>query len=232
MQSRACASCRSILMWVTARLCLRRPSATSSPPDSPWSTARPGHISWCGIYDPIHVCMVATLHGTPSPHLPTAMPPGSSGLLPPWPARCTSPSTMLCTTFIMDMDMTRCLACLSRSSNFCQLITVMQGNPQSSWAAYIAGCLLVLAREGPVPQGAASVAAALAGCSVSICVCSEVPEGKGVSSSASVEVATMSALTAALVSQCTVHIKGGAHSAMQAWPWPWPWAAVWPWAAA
>ncbi|KAG2442516.1 hypothetical protein HXX76_002602 [Chlamydomonas incerta] len=65
----------------------------------------------------------------------------------------------------------------------------------TSWAAYIAGCLLVLAREGP---DAAALAARLASSSVSVLVQSRVPEGKGVSSSAAVEVATMTALAGAL----------------------------------
>lgn len=74
-----------------------------------------------------------------------------------------------------------------------------QADPATSWAAYVAGCLLVLAAEGPATASGAAVAAALAGRSVRVLVSSAVPEGKGVSSSASVEVATMSALAAALV---------------------------------
>lgn len=70
-----------------------------------------------------------------------------------------------------------------------------QADPSSSWAAYIAGCLLVLARDGP---DAPALAARLAGSSVSVLVQSRVPEGKGVSSSAAVEVATMTALAGAL----------------------------------
>ncbi len=55
------------------------------------------------------------------------------------------------------------------------------------WAAYVAGVLLVLMRErGARFQGGAR-----------ILVWSRVPEGKGVSSSAALEVATMSAVTAA-----------------------------------
>ena len=50
----------------------------------------------------------------------------------------------------------------------------------SSWAAYVAGCLLVLLREKGLrlPPGE----------SLSLLVSSDVPEGKGVSSSAAVEV--------------------------------------------
>uniref|UniRef100_A0A383W3L1 L-arabinokinase n=1 Tax=Tetradesmus obliquus TaxID=3088 RepID=A0A383W3L1_TETOB len=60
-------------------------------------------------------------------------------------------------------------------------------DPASSWGAYVAGCLLVLAREKGVayPDG------------ISILVASDVPEGKGASSSAALEVAVMTALAAA-----------------------------------
>lgn len=63
-------------------------------------------------------------------------------------------------------------------------------DPATSWAAYVAGALLVLAHERGL---------SLASCGgLSILVSSDVPEGKGVSSSAAVEVAAMSALAAAL----------------------------------
>ena len=63
-------------------------------------------------------------------------------------------------------------------------------DPATSWAAYVAGALLVLAHERGL---------SLASCGgVAILVSSDVPEGKGVSSSAAVEVAAMSALAAAL----------------------------------
>ena len=55
------------------------------------------------------------------------------------------------------------------------------------WAAYIAGVVLVLARERQLPLTSG----------VRIVVASEVPEGKGVSSSAAVETASMSAVAAA-----------------------------------
>jgi L-arabinokinase len=55
------------------------------------------------------------------------------------------------------------------------------------WAAYIAGVVLVLAREGRLSLTSG----------VRIVVASDVPEGKGVSSSAAVETATMSAVAAA-----------------------------------
>lgn len=60
---------------------------------------------------------------------------------------------------------------------------------ETRWAAYIVGCLVVLMREER---------AALPSVDVSVLISSCVPEGKGVSSSAAVEVATMQALVAAL----------------------------------
>ena len=60
-------------------------------------------------------------------------------------------------------------------------------DPAQSWAAYVAGALVVLMREKGVRprQG------------IAMLVSSEVPEGKGVSSSAAIEVAAMSALASA-----------------------------------
>ena len=69
------------------------------------------------------------------------------------------------------------------------LSSASQTDAATSWAGYVAGCLLVLARE----EGQ-SLAALLGGDSVAIIVSSEVPEGKGVSSSAAVEVAVMMAM--------------------------------------
>lgn len=60
-------------------------------------------------------------------------------------------------------------------------------NPANSWTAYVLGAVLVLLRETP---------AKLAG-GLRILIDSRVPEGKGVSSSAAVEVATMRAAAAA-----------------------------------
>ncbi|KAH7432132.1 hypothetical protein KP509_07G009700 [Ceratopteris richardii] len=60
-------------------------------------------------------------------------------------------------------------------------------DPSQKWAAYVAGTILVLMREKGVEFEHG----------LSILVSSAVPEGKGVSSSAAVEVATMSALIAA-----------------------------------
>ncbi|XP_077238581.1 L-arabinokinase-like [Tasmannia lanceolata] len=60
-------------------------------------------------------------------------------------------------------------------------------DPSQNWAAYIAGTILVLMSELGVRFDD----------SISILVSSAVPEGKGVSSSAAVEVATMSAIAAA-----------------------------------
>ena len=62
---------------------------------------------------------------------------------------------------------------------------LFKANPSTLWAAYVAGCLLVLAREKGVDFGADGL---------TILLRSDVPEGKGVSSSASIEVATMCAL--------------------------------------
>lgn len=61
-------------------------------------------------------------------------------------------------------------------------------NPQQQWAAYIAGALVVLdhERQVRVERG------------LRILIDSAVPEGKGVSSSAAIEVATMQAIAAAL----------------------------------
>lgn len=60
-------------------------------------------------------------------------------------------------------------------------------NPENSWAAYVAGAFLVLMQELQVEfeHGA------------NIMICSEIPEGKGVSSSAALEVATMQAICTA-----------------------------------
>lgn len=60
-------------------------------------------------------------------------------------------------------------------------------NPSQKWAAYVAGTILVLMTELGVHFED----------SISMLVSSAVPEGKGVSSSASVEVASMSAIAAA-----------------------------------
>jgi galactokinase len=62
-----------------------------------------------------------------------------------------------------------------------------QSDPSSHWAAYVAGVFLVLMRERGVdfPQGAR------------LLIASNVPEGKGVSSSAALEVAVMQAVAAA-----------------------------------
>mmetsp|Transcript_18084 Transcript_18084/g.33019 ORF Transcript_18084/g.33019 Transcript_18084/m.33019 type:complete len:548 (-) Transcript_18084:8-1651(-) len=73
-------------------------------------------------------------------------------------------------------------------------------NAQTSWAAYVAGCILVLFLEESGSLSAASRAALFnpSRSTVSFVLLSAVPEGKGVSSSAAVEVATMRALVSAL----------------------------------
>nr|CAB3471359.1 unnamed protein product [Digitaria exilis] len=87
-------------------------------------------------------------------------------------------------TFDMDlsdfMDGGKPISYLKAREFFCQ-------NPSQKWAAYVAGTILVLMTELGVQFTD----------SMSILVSSAVPEGKGVSSSASVEVATMSAIAAA-----------------------------------
>lgn len=62
-----------------------------------------------------------------------------------------------------------------------------KADPAISWGGYVAGCALALAREKGVSFDRG----------VSLLICSDVPEGKGVSSSAALEVAVMSALAAA-----------------------------------
>ena len=68
-----------------------------------------------------------------------------------------------------------------------QARTLFKRDPARHWAAYVAGVFLVLMRERNVTfaQGAR------------LLVASQVPEGKGVSSSAAIEVATMQAVAAA-----------------------------------
>ena len=69
---------------------------------------------------------------------------------------------------------------------YCAAHEYFRRNSGHEWAAYIAGALLVLMHEYH------------AGCSgIRILLDSDVPEGKGVSSSAAIEVATMQALSAA-----------------------------------
>src|SRR5439155_6075204 len=65
--------------------------------------------------------------------------------------------------------------------------TYFEGDPKRHWAAYVAGVFLVLMHERDIrfSQGAR------------ILISSKVSEGKGVSSSAALEVAVMQAVTAA-----------------------------------
>jgi L-arabinokinase len=62
-----------------------------------------------------------------------------------------------------------------------------QRDPETHWAAYVAGVFLVLMRERGVAFGEGA----------RILISSQVPEGKGVSSSAAIEVATMKAVASA-----------------------------------
>ncbi|KAL6769567.1 hypothetical protein ACKKBG_A31510 [Auxenochlorella protothecoides x Auxenochlorella symbiontica] len=64
-------------------------------------------------------------------------------------------------------------------------------DPATSWAAYVVGVVLVLAHEAPESSPLAG------GAGLAVLIESDVPEGRGVSSSAAVEVAAMSALAAA-----------------------------------
>ncbi|GAX79685.1 hypothetical protein CEUSTIGMA_g7126.t1 [Chlamydomonas eustigma] len=73
--------------------------------------------------------------------------------------------------------------------------TYFKANDSMSWASYVVGCLLVLVREEGLHVQ--ELAEESGGGSIAIVVSSQVPEGKGVSSSAAVEVATMMALTSA-----------------------------------
>jgi L-arabinokinase len=71
-----------------------------------------------------------------------------------------------------------------------QANALFKANKSTSWAAYVAGTLLVLAREKGLKLDEVA--------GLDILLRSGVPEGKGVSSSASVEVATMSAVAPAV----------------------------------
>jgi len=70
--------------------------------------------------------------------------------------------------------------------------TFFMGNPSHQWAGYVAGAFLVLMKEkhASFPEGAR------------ILIHSDVPEGKGVSSSAALEVASMQAVLAAFQLKC------------------------------
>ena len=70
--------------------------------------------------------------------------------------------------------------------------TFFMDNPSHQWAGYVAGAFLVLMKEKDVsfPEGAR------------ILIHSDVPEGKGVSSSAALEVASMQAVLAAYQIEC------------------------------
>ena len=72
-------------------------------------------------------------------------------------------------------------------------------DPSTAWASYVAGCVLVLAREKGVRFGPGGLTVLLR---------SEVPEGKGVSSSASIEVATMVALLRAFKAEVAAAVGG------------------------
>ncbi|KAA6425950.1 MAG: Arabinose kinase isoform 1 [Trebouxia sp. A1-2] len=92
-----------------------------------------------------------------------------------------------------DMDLTELLRD-GQPISYSEARTYFKSDPATSWAAYVAGPLVVLMHELGLryPQG------------ISLLLSSAVPEGKGVSSSAAVEVAVMQALCAAH----DVHIDG------------------------
>ena len=64
-----------------------------------------------------------------------------------------------------------------------EIHALLQGVPGGDWAAYVVGCVVVLNKERSVPL-----------CGLNILIRSEVPVGKGVSSSAALEVAVMNGL--------------------------------------
>jgi galactokinase len=107
----------------------------------------------------------------------------------------------------------------------CPCVLWKQADPAGRWGAYVAGCLLVLAHEkgARFPDG------------ISILVASDVPEGKGVSSSAALEVAVMSAVAAAhnielrgreLALLCQKVEVGGCCCTLRPWLWRQGCAAV------
>jgi len=79
------------------------------------------------------------------------------------------------------------LANVSPSTDYRSARAIFDANCAQHWAAYVAGAFFVLMRErnGVFEQGA------------QIVIASDVPEGKGVSSSAALEVAAMTAIAAA-----------------------------------
>ncbi|KAL3147999.1 hypothetical protein ABBQ38_014294 [Trebouxia sp. C0009 RCD-2024] len=85
-----------------------------------------------------------------------------------------------------DMDLTELLQD-GQPISYSQAKAYFKSDPATSWAAYVAGPLVILMHELGLryPQG------------ISLLLSSAVPEGKGVSSSAAVEVAVMQALCAA-----------------------------------
>ena len=70
--------------------------------------------------------------------------------------------------------------------DYAELKSIFAEDSSTNWSAYIAGCIFVLAQEENFQLDAG----------INIYLNSTVPEGKGVSSSAAIEVATMAALTA------------------------------------
>lgn len=73
--------------------------------------------------------------------------------------------------------------------NYAEVQRELTGNPETRWAAYLAGCVFVLMAEGHAPALRAGA---------NVLLRSAVPLGAGVSSSAAIEVAMMQALSVAL----------------------------------
>jgi galactokinase len=86
--------------------------------------------------------------------------------------------------FEMPLD---CVAAQDALPDYDAARLMFESEPRRHWASYIAGCFLVLMCERGVRFASGA----------RILLASNVPEGKGVSSSAAIEVAAMSAITAA-----------------------------------
>lgn len=109
------------------------------------------------------------------PPFPTTRHRGSSGTPHPLPLPLAMLPPSLPAPLLLPTRLPRTLPSVER-----------RRSPRGSWAAYVIGCLLALMSE----KGARLEE----GTSLSLLVDSSVPEGKGVSSSAALEVASMVAL--------------------------------------
>lgn len=120
----------------------------------------------------LHSGSITARLGQPRHRAPPQSPPGRLHCCPPGP----NPPSQGTTEQPLDLQAARAL--LTR-------------DPATSWAAYVVGVVLVLAHEAPESSPLAG------GAGLAVLIESDVPEGRGVSSSAAVEVAAMSALAAA-----------------------------------